>query len=135
MRAEEAPAKHRESLLREDRLRRRAEYQRCYEKGRRIGGRLVTLFVVDREPDDSGPRLGVTVTRRVGNAVERHRIKRRVKEIYRRWAQRHRLPPADIVVHLKPEAREAEYQKLEKELIRLLSPLTKLDRQAPQPGQ
>ncbi|MEJ2085745.1 MAG: ribonuclease P protein component [Acidobacteriota bacterium] len=135
MRAEETPAKPRESLLREDRLRRRAEYQRCYEKGRRIGGRLVTLFVVDRESDDSGPRLGVTVTRRVGNAVERHRIKRRVKEIYRRWAQRNRLPPADIVVHLKPEAREADYQTLEKDLIRLLSPLTKADPRAPQRGR
>jgi ribonuclease P protein component len=135
MRAEEAPVKHRESLLREDRLRRRAEYQRCYEQGRRIGGRLVTLFVVNREPDDSGPRLGVTVTRRVGNAVERHRIKRRVKEIYRRWPQRNRLPPADIVVHLKPEAREADYQTLEKDLIRLLSPLTRADPQAPQRGR
>lgn len=135
MRAKETPAKLRESLLREDRLRRRADYQRCYEQGRRRRGRLVTLFVVDRGPEADRPRLGVTVTRKVGNSVQRHRIKRRVKEIYRRWPQRHRLPPADIVVHLKPEAKEADYRTLERELTRLLEPLTEDYDRTGRPGR
>ena len=135
MRAQEAPSKPRESLLREDRLRRRADYLRCYEQGRRRRGRLVTLFVVDREPGVSGPRLGITVTRKVGNSVLRNRIKRRVKEIYRRWGQRTQLPPKDILVHLRPEAREADFKTLQEELIRLLSPLTKEDRQVSSSGR
>lgn len=123
MQAGETPAKPRESLLREDRLRRRADYLRCYEQGKRRRGRLATLFVVTREPEASGPRLGITVTRKVGNSVRRHRVKRWVKEIYRRWGQRTQLPPADILVHLRPEAREADFATLQKELIRLLSTL------------
>ncbi len=123
MRAQEAPSKQRESLLREDRLRRRTDYLRCYEQGRRRRGRLVTLFVVEREPGATGPRLGITVTRKVGNSVIRHRIKRRVKEIYRRWSQRNQLPPSDILVHLRPQAGEADFATLQKELIQLLSQL------------
>ena len=123
MRAQEAPPKQGESLLREDGLRRRRDYLRCYEQGRRRRGRLVTLFVVERESDARGPRLGITVTRKVGNSVRRHLIKRRVKEIYRRWSQRNQLPPSDILVHLRPQASEADFATLQKELIRLLSQL------------
>lgn len=129
MRAEEAPSTPRESLLREDRLRRRADYLRCYEQGVRRRGNLVTLFAVDREPEAAGPRLGITVTRKVGNSVVRHRIKRRVKEIYRRWSQRNQLPPSDILVHLRPQASKADFETLQEELIRLLTPMTRNDRQ------
>ncbi len=130
MRAEEAPSKPRESLLREDRLRRRADYLRCYEQGQRRRGHLVTLFVVDREPGATGPRLGITVTRKVGNSVVRHKIKRRVKEIYRRWSQRNQLPPSDILVHLRPQAGQADFATLQREIVRLLTPMTRNDRQA-----
>ena len=112
-----------EALLPEERLRRRADFLRCYQRGRRYYGQWVTLHVVDRGPGAAGPRLGITVTRKVGGAVVRHRIKRRIKEIYRRWNQRRQLPPFDILVHVKPRAREVDFNGLQTELIRLLTPL------------
>ena len=120
----------RESLLPEERLRRRAEFLRCYGQGRRRHGRLVVLHVLQRENEAAHPRLGITVTRKVGGAVVRHKIKRRVREIYRRWGQRQQLPPYDIVIHVKPTASRADFTTLESEMHRLLQTLMSRERQA-----
>ena len=106
-------------LLPKERLRRRADYLRCYRTGRRRHGALAILYFA---PNQLGhPRLGITASRKVGPAVVRQRIKRRIKEVYRRWKDRGKLPALDLVVHLKPEARQADFQALKAELLRLLS--------------
>jgi ribonuclease P protein component len=103
----------------EERLRRRADYLGCYRTGRRRHGALAILYFA---PNQVGhPRIGITASRKVGNAVLRHRLKRRIKEIYRRWDDRGKLPPLDLVVHLKPEARGAEFPAFRPELLRLLA--------------
>lgn len=58
------------------------------------------------------PRLGLSVSRRVGNAVRRHRIKRRVREAFRRC--QHELPGSfDLIVIARPHAPAAvtDYQR------------------------
>ena len=120
-----------ESLLPEERLRRRADFVRCYRQGRRRHGPLATLHVVESKDSPGGPRLGITVTRKVGGAVARHRLKRQIREIYRRWDQRRQLPSCDIVVHVKPSASRAEFGELQKEIQRQLHSLI---RNRPQAG-
>lgn len=65
----------------------------------------------------------MTAGRKVGKAVVRQRLRRRVREAFRRWAHRRGLPPIDLVVHLKPPAREASWPELRSELERLWSGL------------
>ena len=110
-------------MLPEERLRKRADFLRCYQRGRRHHGRLITLYVVHRGPSAQHARLGITVTRKVGGAVVRHRVKRRVREIYRRWEHRRQLPAIDLVVHARPRVREADFAALRSEMIGLLEPL------------
>jgi ribonuclease P protein component len=106
-------------LLARERLRRRADYLRCYRTGRRRHGSLAILYFV---PNQLGhPRLGITASRKVGKAVVRHRLKRRIKEIYRRWKDRGQLPALDLIIHLKPEAGGSDFPALRSELLRLLS--------------
>jgi ribonuclease P protein component len=110
-----------ERLSADEKVRRRADYLRCYRTGRRRHGPLATLHFV---PNQLGhPRLGITASRKVGKAVVRQRIKRRIREVYRRWDRRHALPALDLVVHLKPEAGKADFRTLQAELFRLLSGL------------
>lgn len=118
-----------EGLPREERLRRRAEFLHCYREGRRRGGRFATLFYVPNSLPH--PRLGITVSRKVGKrAVVRQRLKRRVREIYRRWDRRRQLPALDLVFNLKPDATRAEFRELQREMERqmaaLLVPLSSL---------
>ena len=107
-----------ERLSPDEKVRRRAEYQRCYRSGRRRGGPLATLHYIAN--DHPHPRLGITASRKVGGAVIRNRLKRRIREVYRRWPGRSRLPAVDMVIHLKPTAREADFEHLRREMLRLL---------------
>lgn len=77
----------------------------------------MTLFAAPAPADH--PRLGITATRKVGSAVVRNRLKRRVREIYRRWSGRSELPAVDLVVHLKPQAARASFEELESDLTKL----------------
>ncbi|MEZ5330482.1 MAG: ribonuclease P protein component [Thermoanaerobaculia bacterium] len=107
-----------ETLPRRERLRRRADYLRSYRRGRKRRGAHLILYA---HPNELGhPRLGITASRKVGKAVIRNRIKRRVREIYRRWSERSQLPPLDLVVHVLPSARTASFEQLAAELSDLM---------------
>lgn len=67
--------------------------------------------------------MGITASRKVGKAVVRQRIKRRIREIYRRWPGRGGLPALDLVIHLKPEAGKSDFRGLRSELLRILGGL------------
>ena len=120
-----------ERLARADRVRRRADYLRCYREGRRLHGALATLHAA---PNREGhPRLGVTASRKVGGAAVRQRLRRRVREVYRRWEGRGRLPAADLVLNLKPAAAAAGFEELREELERLLGLSLRPPRRSPPP--
>jgi ribonuclease P protein component len=116
-----APGTAGERLLPQERLRRRADYLRCYRTGRRRHGALAIVYSA---PNQLGhPRLGITASRKVGNAVVRQRLKRRIREVYRRWNDRRTLPPLDVVIHLKTEAGASNFETLRADLLRLLGSL------------
>ncbi len=80
------------------------------------------MFLLYSIPNDIGiPRLGLTASGKVGNAVVRHRLKRWARETYRRWHGRHRLAALDLVVHFKPDAARAAFDLFRTELERLLA--------------
>jgi len=90
------------------RLSRSAEFERVYRQGRSKGNRFLVLYAFPREEDATaaaGPRLGVSVSRKVGGAVDRSRVKRCLREAF--WAEAERLPrSSDYVVVARPDARE-----------------------------
>ncbi len=61
-------------------VRRSREYEECYTKGQRIITNHFVIFAKKRKSDGIGPRLGITVTRKIGKAVLRNRIKRLIRE-------------------------------------------------------
>jgi ribonuclease P protein component len=90
-----------------------ADFERVYGQGRRHFARHMTVFFLPRE---SGPaRVGFTVGRVLGGAVERNRIRRRLREAVRRqW--RRLAAAADVVVNPKKSVLRAEFAQLEREV-------------------
>jgi ribonuclease P protein component len=86
------------------RLSRSAEFERVYRQGRSKANRYLVLYAFPREEDgEDGPRLGLSVGRRVGGAVDRTRVKRALREAF--WEEARRLPAgSDYVVVARPEA-------------------------------
>ena len=78
------------------RLTRRAEFLACYEQGEKYHTRL---FILHARPGQAMARLGLTVSRKCGNSVERNRIKRVLREFFR--LNQATLPVMDIVISPK----------------------------------
>jgi ribonuclease P protein component len=76
------------------RLRRRREFLAVQQRGRRLYAGEVLVLALDAGGDR--PRIGITVSSKVANAVARNRVKRWVREAFR--AVRTDLPPVDLVV-------------------------------------
>lgn len=85
------------------RLSRSGEFERVYREGKSHAGRQLVLYAFPRTGEDDGPRLGVSVGRRVGGAVERNRVKRMLREAF--WACAGPLPEThDFVIVARPGA-------------------------------
>jgi ribonuclease P protein component len=106
-----------ERLTRRERLRKRAEFQNVQGKGRKLHTDHFLVFVLPR-PGLPGRRLGITVSRKVGGAVARNRVKRLVREAFRR---RKALFPEglDVVFVAKRAATVVELTSLLREIEKL----------------
>ena len=107
---------------RELRLRKRREYLRVQGQGRRVGGKHFQFFVMRRVegatpnlPVAAAARFGITVTRKVGNAVARNRIKRIVREGCRRVPHLF-AAGTDVVILARPSAVGARMTDVTSEL-------------------
>ncbi|AEU39175.1 Ribonuclease P protein component [Granulicella mallensis MP5ACTX8] len=101
------------------RLRKHADYQIVYKAARKQFGKQIAYFhaprPAERRSDTPGPRIGLTVPKALGKAVDRNRIKRRLRE-----AVRHALPlltaPVDVILHPKRSVIDADFAVLEREV-------------------
>ena len=98
------------------RLRKRAEFL-VVRAGEKRRGRLFLLEALDRG-DAGTPRFGVTATKKIGNAVVRNRIRRRLKEAMRVGAADDMKPGSDYVIVARREVVDAPFALLKAELSR-----------------
>jgi ribonuclease P protein component len=107
------------------RLCKHADYQIVYKAGRKQFGKQLAYFHAARSPlgpngkprrsDTTGPRIGLTVPKALGKAVDRNRIKRRLRE-----AVRAALPlltaPVDVILHPRRSVIDLDFTLLKREV-------------------
>lgn len=101
------------------RLLRHADFERVYQQGRRHFSAHMTVFYLGRERGE-GLRIGFTVGRVLGSAVERNRIKRRLREGVR-MQRPVGIGPVDVVINPKKSVLKVDFADLMGEVTRAFS--------------
>ncbi len=108
----------------EQRLRENRDFRLIYSRGRSHANGLAVLYVMRRSGDHanvaSGRRIGFVVSKKLGNAVVRNRIKRRLREAVRLRLPDLREGPFDVIIVGRTGARAAEWKAIEVAITELL---------------
>ncbi len=122
------------------RLRKHADYQRVYKASRKQFGKQMSYFFtlrtadeVARDPDGAtGPRIGLTVGKVMGKAVDRNRIKRRMREAVRSNLAA-LTTPVDVILHPRRSVIDLEFAQLDREVASVFRTIQKLANRTPPP--
>ena len=97
-------------------LKKNQDFKTVYGHGKSCANRYLVMYVLGN--DSSGNRLGISVSKKVGNSVVRHRLTRLIRESYR-LNESHFSKGFDIVVIARVSAKNAAYRDIEQALLKL----------------
>ncbi len=103
--------------MKKESLKKNSEYQNVYRNGKSLANRYIVMYVLDNMMDKT--RLGIAVSKKVGNSVVRHRLTRLLREIYRLNEQKIFIGK-DIVVVVRVSAKGISYHDMQSAFFHLL---------------
>jgi ribonuclease P protein component len=103
------------------RIRRRGEFQRVFDDGRRVHGRHLTIIAAPASGGES--RLGIVASKKLGGAVVRNRAKRLIREMFRTNAGP--ASATDLVIIAKPSAITVEAAEVNRDYSATVKRLSK----------
>lgn len=108
-------------MQRENRLTRREDFNKVYRHGKSFANQQFVVYVLNWHPSLLGDsfRLGISVSKKVGNAVVRNRLRRMIKEIVRLNADK-LAPRKDLIIIVRKPAADLDYARMEKSILHVL---------------
>lgn len=97
-------------------LKKNSDFQKVYRQGRSYANRYLVMYVLENHTE--GNRLGISVSKKVGNSVIRHHLTRLIRESYRLHEDMFNNG-LDIVVIARSTARDISYHETESALLHL----------------
>lgn len=97
-------------------LKKNRDFQNVYKKGKSSANRYLVMYILPNDTEKN--RLGISVSKKVGNSVVRHRLTRLIRESYR-LSETSFHPGYDIVVIARPGAKDRTYFEIESALMHL----------------
>lgn len=100
-----------------DSLKKNDDFQNVYKSGKSYGNKYLVIYTLKNDTDRN--RLGISVSKKVGNSIVRHRVKRLIKESYRLHENMFNSG-LDIVVIARKESNACDYASIESALLHLM---------------
>ena len=97
-------------------LKKNRDFQTVYNKGRSFANTYLVMYAMDNGLEKN--RLGISVSKKVGNSVVRHRLTRLIRENYR-LSEEHFRCGTDMIVIVRSSAKGKDYHDIESALIHL----------------
>ena len=97
-------------------LKKNKDFQQVYRRGKSYANKLLVMYVLKNDSETN--RLGISVSKKVGNSVVRHHVTRLIRESYRLQEEMFNSG-LDIVVIARAGAKESTYHEIEKALLHL----------------
>lgn len=97
-------------------LKKNRDFQAVYRKGTSKANRYLVMYILPNQQE--GNRLGISVSKKVGNSVVRHHLTRLLRESYRLHEEEFQCG-YDIVTVARPSAKEISYREMESALLHL----------------
>jgi ribonuclease P protein component len=105
-----------EKMKKSQSLKKNADFQNVYKEGKSYANKYLVMYILNNNTEEN--RLGISVSKKVGNSVIRHRITRLIRESYRLQESKFQNG-FDIVVIARANAKGRTYQEIESALIHL----------------
>ena len=103
-------------MLYSESLKKYPDFQAVYRKSRSFANRYLVMYIKENGMEKN--RIGISVSKKVGNSIVRHRITRLIRESYR-LNESIFLPGYDVVVVARLNAKEINYKEIESALLHL----------------
>ena len=97
-------------------LKKNADFQNVYKCGKSFANKYLVMYV--KENGSDGNRIGISVSKKVGNSVVRHRLKRLIKESYRLHEDMFNSS-LDVVIIARSTAKDRSYEDIKKAVLHL----------------
>ncbi|WAA12296.1 ribonuclease P protein component [Fervidibacillus halotolerans] len=99
------------------RIKKNEEFQRIFKKGKSAANRQFIIYRLENERDHF--RIGLSVSKKIGNAVVRNRIKRYIRQVFHELEQEIR-PSYDLIIIARKPAKDMDYHEVKQSLIHVL---------------
>lgn len=107
----------RKTMVFSESLKKNSDFQNVYRNGKSYANRYLVMYILENRTNSN--RIGISVSKKVGNSIVRHRVKRLVKEAYRLHESEFRNG-LDIVIVVRKSANKISYWDIESALLHLL---------------
>ena len=92
-------------------LKKDCDFRKVYKHGKSFANRYLVMYILENKSDSS--RIGISVSKKVGNAITRNKIRRRIKEAYRLNIDENVKNGYDIIFIARVSCNEAEYKDID----------------------
>ena len=107
-------------------LKKDSDFRKVYKHGKSFANRYLVMYILENKSDSS--RIGISVSKKVGNAITRNKIRRRIKEAYRLNIDENVKNGYDIIFIARVSCNEAEYKDIDKDINHLVKKSNLIDK-------